>query len=580
MRLRLIDCGRDVLRALCPALAPCLAGWFACAGLAAAPAIAQVGPSAAETAHVVRPGETLHALALRYMGEAGRWPQLQALNGVAAPHRLRPGTVLRIPAASPTEARATAAYVVGDVRYTPPGANESLPMQESTVVAEGTSIDVGATGFARLRMADGSLIRLSPGTRAQFSKLGRTGRKQLTVTSVAVNAGRVEASVLPATPKARRRFEIHAPFATASVRGTEFGVELHDDQSVTSEVTQGIVALRGIPRNRTGARPAAHRLLQAGQGARVDPQGRAGQVRALLGPPDLAALPAVATDADFVTLPLPKAAQASAYRVRVATDEALEQIVRSVTTTDSQARLAGLPDGSYTVGVRAIDSAGLAGIESQRALRVKAHPVAPLFQRPAPDEKVAADAVALSCTQPAEAQRFHLQVARAETFAELVVDEVMLAECRYEATLAPGHYVWRAASVRLLPDGTPDVGPFSSHQRFQVVTPAPNPPELTAGAADERLSIHWQGAPGLHYRVQVARDRGFSDLLMDEVRRETHVELSNQPAGTYYIRLRAIDAQGQEGPVSPAQAVHVTSVLRSTGGTPVRDSSGNAVQRP
>jgi hypothetical protein len=242
-------------------------------------------------------------------------------------------------------------------------------------------------------------------------------------------------------------------------------------------------------------------------------------------------------------------------------------------------QFAGLEDGAYTVVVRAADAAGLLGRESSRALRVKARPVAPLFERPAPDEKVVGRTIALSCTQPAGIERFHLQIAQDEHFEAPVADMPTLGACRYQAALPPGRYFWRVASVRMAADGSPDQGPFSGSLRFELVAPPPEAPAPSIQGDDETLQIHWAGMPGERYRVQVARDSGFADLVHDQTQSESLLRLAGEAPGTYYVRLRAIDARGEAGAFSTAQTVRIGGVVRDSSGQSIRDGQGQALGR-
>jgi len=52
---------------------------------------------AGEITHIVKQGDTLWALAVKHLGSGHRWPEIQALNGGVDPHKLRIGSVLKIP---------------------------------------------------------------------------------------------------------------------------------------------------------------------------------------------------------------------------------------------------------------------------------------------------------------------------------------------------------------------------------------------------------------------------------------------------------------------------------------------------
>ncbi|MGJ7498295.1 FecR domain-containing protein [Variovorax sp. RT4R15] len=526
--------------------------------------------------HAVQAGETLFGLAERYTGRSNRWPLLQRHNGIADPHHLDPGTRVRIPAVllAAAPSFATVAYVTGEARQIAAQDLQPQPLQAGARLAEGTRIEVGADGYVRLQMSDGSLVRIPASSQVRLVGVRQQEALQASETLIQLEAGRVDASAQPQRSPSSR-FEIRTPLAVASVRGTEFGVALQPDAAVTGEVTHGAVNLKGRGRDARQRTTRQHRL-RAGEGARVSSAGVVGPVRKLPGPPDLTGLPGTVTDLDFVRLPLPAVAGVAAYRVRIAKDEAVEQVVRNGVFAGAELQFAALEDGTYMVGARAVDAEGLSGPESTRALRVKARPVAPLSQRPSPGEKIGSGTVEFSCTQPAGVRRFRLQVARDEAFEALLVDDEALSECRRSAPLPPGRYVWRVASVGLAPDGSPDQGPFSASQRFEVAEPPPVP---KVGGEDGALQVYWTAVPGFRYHVEVSRGGDFAELVHDVTGSEGILQLSDLPPGTYYVRMQAIAPQGEAGSFSPTQAVRIGAVLRDAGGGTVRDGSGRPIDR-
>lgn len=58
---------------------------------------ARVPPPPPPKVHQVQPGDTLWALAQRYLGNGAKWPQLATLNGLDSPDDLTPGQTLRLP---------------------------------------------------------------------------------------------------------------------------------------------------------------------------------------------------------------------------------------------------------------------------------------------------------------------------------------------------------------------------------------------------------------------------------------------------------------------------------------------------
>ena len=86
--------------------APRMRSW---AGLLLAMVLATTTAQAQEWLYTVRPGDNIWNIATDYLANMNHWPKLQALNGIADPERLPPGTKLRIPIAwlktRPTVAR-------------------------------------------------------------------------------------------------------------------------------------------------------------------------------------------------------------------------------------------------------------------------------------------------------------------------------------------------------------------------------------------------------------------------------------------------------------------------------------------
>jgi len=546
------------------------------ATLAFSPPAAAAEP---DLVHAVQAGETLYGLAEQYTGRSDRWHLLQQHNGIADPYRIEPGTRVRIPAALLVFAPsfATVSYVTGEVRQFAAQDAPAQPVEAGARLSEGTRIEVGSDGYLRLALSDGSVVRVPANSTVRLAGVRRQQALQANETLIQLDAGRVDVSAQPLRGGSGR-FEIRTPLAVASVRGTEFGVAIQPDAGVTGEVTHGAVDLKGSARS-SGPRGGREQRLQAGEGARVSQAGTVGPVRQLPAAPELATLPATITDADFVRLPLPAVPGVAAYRVRIAKDAAMEQVVRNGVFETGELRFAGLDDGDYTVGARGVDAEGLTGLESTRAIRVKARPVAPLSQGPAPGERVVGSTVEFSCAQPAGIRRFRLQVASDASFKDLRMDDAELQECRRSAQLPAGRYYWRVASVGLTPDGKTDQGPFSGGRRFDVAEPPPVPPPPKFGDADGALQLYWSALPGYRYRVEVARDGGFVELVQAETHSEAFLRLKALPPGTYYVRMQAIAPEGDAGAFSVPQAVRIGPVVRDASGSAVHDGDGRPIGR-
>lgn len=543
-----------------------------------------------ETPHVVQVGDTLEGLSQSYFGTPRLWHQLQARNKVKDPRQLQPGSVVWIPLGLLPAESAQVEFVHGDVKVhtaepgasTNPAAAANPPVAAGTMLAEGTRLQVGPNGFVTVRLADGSIVKVSAQSDVQLRQLRRRGRAGPVQSVVEIQRGSVESSVAPSTD-ASRRFEVRTPRAVTSVRGTRFGVALSESGDTTAAVLQGAVAVQSRTADNSAQHNAAATVLQPGQGLAVQADGTVGSPRSLLPAPDLTSLPAAVHDLGLLALNVPGQAGASAYQAIVARDAELTQVLRSGTFANGQLRWKGLDDGQYFISVRAIDAAGIAGLPATQPLTVKTQPVPPLYQKPAPDALVSNAGGQLLCTQVAGVRWYRIQVAHQSDFNAPVLDESHLDSCTLSVAHLPvGRYFWRAASVRELPGGGVDQGPFAAPQPFKLVQ---QPPALSAQAlkADDggtTVSLRWPGQAGQRYRLQLATEMHFEKPVLDTLLDDPRWAASDLAAGTYFLRVQVLDPSGLQGDFSPPRSIRVGTGFSTGWGLPVSDSSGEPVRRP
>ncbi|WP_325346666.1 FecR domain-containing protein [Xylophilus sp.] len=542
----------------------------ACGAAAAAP---QAAPAAGDLAHTVAPGDTLVGLAQRYLESPAQWPALRRHNRVPDPLRLVPGSTLWMPAAllRPRPVDAQVAFVQGDVRA------DDGAVAEGAALGEGARLRVPAGGFVTVQLADGSTVRVQALSDIEIVRSRRRGPGGAVEASFALRRGAAESVVTPQAAPGRRLFEIRTPRAVASVRGTVFDTAVADDGGTAAAVTAGTVAVAAAAR---GAAPAA--VVGAGLGTAVAADGRPLAVRPLL--PAVAPGPAapVGEPGPF-TLAWAPVEAARQYLVRIAAGSDFARVVRNGRVEAPPARFEALPDGRYTVSVRAVDADGVPGLDAHWPLVVKTLPLPPLYQHPAPGGTVSRRDGTLECTGVPGARAFHLQVAReGEDFGQPVVDAPRAAACRLDAAaLAPGHYAWRAATIGAGPGGADDAGPFAPAQPFAVAdSPAGSEPEAghdAAGAA----RLFWSGRPGQTFRLQIAADTGFAAPLRDLALDAPAWTDDGLPPGRYYVRLQVRDgADGLASPFSGPREFVVRALLRSDGADgAVRSSDGRPVGR-
>ncbi|RYF34533.1 MAG: iron dicitrate transport regulator FecR [Comamonadaceae bacterium] len=460
-----------------------------------------------------------------------------------------------------------------------PEAAPSAPARVTAGAAltEGARIEVPSDGYLRLRLADGSVVRVLAGSDVELRRLRRKKGTDHYESIIDVRRGKVESEVAPQKPG--RVFEIHAPGAVASVRGTHFDVSVDSDGRVGTAVTEGKVQLQPKPQSRRKA--VRGTLVPAGQGVVLGSDGKLGERRALPAAPDLSTLPAQVEDASLLRLDFPAVpGAAGGYEVRVARDEALHEVVRNGVTKSGRIEFLALDDGAYTVGVRALDGEGLAGAESRRPLVVHARPVPPLYQSPQPGARVTGESGQLLCSQTASAEWVHLQVALQADFSQPSIDQPQLSACRFGiAGLPPGDYFWRVASVMRGTDGREQHGPFAAPQRFSVVA-TPTVGSIDVFDGNENPTLSWQTTPGQTFRAQLARDEVFTDVVREAELAQPSWTLGNLPRGNYFVRLQARDASGLAGPFSPARKLRIGGVVQTSTGDGMTSSDGQLVNRP
>lgn len=526
-----------------------------------------------EIEHRIEPGDTLEALSIHYLGNPGLWPQLQAYNRVANPRRLRIGSMLRIPMGLLSMGTAEVSFIHGQARITPPGDGQATALQAGQPLAEGARLQVAPDSFITVRLADGTLIRVHADTDLQLLQLRRRGRAGNAQSVLDLRRGSVETSV-PPSKDGTRRFEIRTPKASTSVRGTYFAVMLPDDDRTLTAVTEGRVAVES-PGFGTSA------MVDSGYGVAVAASGQLGTPQPLLPAPDLSGVPTAVHDADFLSLTLSPIAGAVAYQVQLARDASLSEVVRESTFPSPAVRMRTVEDGDYNLAVRAIDGDGLPGLVAHRAITVKAHPVPPLYQAPVQGATISRTQGELSCTQVAGSVRYRIQVASDAGFAAPVLDEAQLQRCGTQvATLAPGNYYWRAASVRDLPGGGSDQGPYAAAQSFTV---ADNPSAPTAlQVIDEGAGplLRWAGEPGQSFHLQLAATDDFATPLVDQHLDSPSWTVTGIAAGSYFVRIRTRDSSGLESDFSRPYVVLVQAAVQSGSGIPVTSADGRQLSRP
>lgn len=533
--------------------------------------------------HQVLAGDTLEQLSRRYLGDGSLWPALQSHNGVSSPYRLKPGSLLEIPLQLMRAATASVDYVQGTAHIQRSGASTAatrgMPLQE------GDRLKLDPDAFVAVKLADGSTVRVQAASQVQLSQLRRRGRAGSLQSVLEVEQGGIEVKV-PGKPDAYRRLDVLTPVAATSVRGTEFDVQLAKDGSSTTAVLNGRVALQSLL-DTEGSRPAA--LLSPQTGVRVNANGQVLAITDLLPAPPARELPSLNEDAQWLTLTMPAWKEAQGWRAFVSKDALGKQVLRNGQFAGNTARFAAIEDGDYFLHVRAVDTQGISGMPATVPLRVKAHPVPPLPQSPAPSGVLAQGEAQLQCTPVAGVHNYRHQVIALERldspaapsdFAHPFLQHSSSEQCHLDlSTLPAGTYAWRAASVRM-PDNQLDQGPFGAAHIFRIA-PKPSalsPDDLQVQTLMGRSVIHWQGEAGQRFRLQAFPSADSTEPTLDTMLAEPRWTATGLPAGTWFIRIQVQDPSGLSSAFSPARSVQVLELVQDGFGNPISTSTGLGVE--
>ena len=349
------------------ALVPCVPYVLAALGLAPALADAQKGKSTpvVTVPYTTAAGDTLYAIAARYLRDPHDWTVLSRLNKVPAPRHLQAGLQLKLPAAllrqdqESARVLATSGPVERAFRAGP-----YTPLAPGMMLGEGDRVRTGHDGFATLELVDGSHVSVSQDGMVEIGKLRQTVLTGASDRVLNLQHGEVDSEVTHATKK-DDRFQIRSPSVVAGVRGTRFRVNYDAGQQQTAvEVLEGAVGVDpgsapapapGVPLQ------ASEQLVSAHFGNVSGASGAIGAPIELLPAPSLSD-PGKIQDGKTVAFDLVPDSHAAGYRVQIARDADLLELIRDLPVSAPHADFGEMPDGTYFVRISAVDHNGLEGL--------------------------------------------------------------------------------------------------------------------------------------------------------------------------------------------------------------------------
>lgn len=495
---------------------------------------------AADWQYLTVPGDTLIGIGQRYLKNPNDWPRIQAENKVEIPKRMPANIPLRIPVhlLKVTPAPVTVTAVNGNVRVK--GADGRFqPLKANDRLTGGETVLTGPRSSAAFRFADGTVLTQQALSRLGFGRLAAYGNTGMIATELSLEAGRLEASAAKQVAPAGG-FSVRTPVAVAGLRGTGFRLNVaQDGRRMINEVSEGSVAVSN--QGKTVA-------VNAGYGTFAEAGKPPAPPRALLAAPDLGAVPA-----KLQRLPLrvswPAQTGAVAWRAQVGTDATFGTVVLDdVVTTPSVDWGGELPDGDYVLRVRAIDDAGLEGLDASRKLTLDARPLPPTPISPALDERLYQPQANFAWIAVPDAHGYVFQAAPTPEFDNGMVERRLPPVIQHQETLGEGQWHWRVASL----DDAGRMHLFSPYRTF-IVKPLPAPPAGARSSADGgKAYFTWNPVKGADsYAVEIALDQ---KVVVSKETKETTLAVALE-AGKYQWRVRGQEADGQTGGWSPDNVV-------------------------
>lgn len=299
-----------------------------------------------------RDGDTFAAIARRELGRSGFANLLAEFNRMDVATELAAGQIVRIPRYVPLrEESATVVFVKGTVTL------GDEPLLRDTDVVPGDRIETGPDGFVSLEFSNGSVVNLQPGTSAQLTRLNCLPDDDSCLIEILGESGIMDADVQRRESQPNE-FIINTPYASAAVRGTEFGFQA-DPSKLLVNVTEGDVGL-------TAAGESVD--VPDGFGAVTEEGQPPSPPVPLLPPPVYRFVPVRVADGDLIELW--SLTDSSGFYCQVATDIAGNEVTADFTTDNGSLELPAIDAGTYYLSVQGIDAQGLRGYSTSTRITV------------------------------------------------------------------------------------------------------------------------------------------------------------------------------------------------------------------
>jgi len=497
---------------------------------------------------IVDKGDNLYKICEKILENPEDWRWVALVNRINNPHQIFPGQKLVIPTrllkGIPIDGLVT--FIKGVVSIKSAGAEEWQTLQLNDKITQGNWIRTSEQGAIEITFENHFSVLLRPNTKIEITAARKKSAIYL-MYKLFLDIGKTISKIKQSTGK-ETRFEIKTPSAVAAARGTEFRAGVDPDVTTRLEVLAGTVDVQAAKQKVE---------VKAGEGTVVKKDKKpAAPVKLLLPPTPMNLQPlyrAMPLDFQFENI-----AGATSYRIMLARDKSFKDVVKNnVIQPQDALKIVGVEDGTYYLQSRSIDNLGLEGPALEPVeVRVRVNPLPPFIQSPSDGADLREKIVRLEWLKVTKAVKYHLQVAEDSEFQITVADVKDITGVSYETgNLDFKTYFFRISSIAA--DGYEGI--WSDTLSFNIIPPPPSPPVEKPEMGDKELRVRWRNlGDGITYHFQMAKDRAFKDMLMDQ--KLTKPEITFDKPGdvaTYYVRTSAIDAQGYEGDFSEPQSFEV-----------------------
>ncbi len=329
------------------------------------PVVAQAQTAAdnVRVEYIFKKGDTLIALASKYMRKRSDYVTVQRINRIANPRFIPVGKTVSIPfrLLKYRKSEASLSAFRGNVAIADGG--RTITPVKGLEIGEGSRLATSAGSFLTLQLEDGSRISMPSNSKMRITRLRHILLTDSVDYELAVDSGRIRSKVTPFDKKADR-YRVRTPVAVSAVRGTDYRTRVDEETGTAySETVEGSIDV-AAGESIDGASSVS---VPAGTGAAATVTGKLATAD-LLTPPELVEPAKVQSEEtlEFTVVPRPVA---TAHRILISSDAGFVDIVAEQLSEGSAISLAGIEDGRYFAKATAFGEDGFEGMPANYSFK-------------------------------------------------------------------------------------------------------------------------------------------------------------------------------------------------------------------